>query len=600
MSGENGYHDGHQNGTGSRLTSAFQSPNPDSLPPQNIEAEKTVIGAILWDDAILVEIVPTLRFHHFYRGDHQDVFRVIEQLYEEGTKVTTLSVADRLETLGIFERIGGNDFLADVTAFIPNGLLALRGIPAAQIVKEKAKLRATEEAAIEVIRRIRGQEELPDDVLDSMVDQLEHARADEEDDAPPSVPPSRMNGAAFNGLAGEIIGVIAPYTEACPEALIIQFVAAFGNLIGRHAHWRLNATNHYTNLAACLVAPTGAGKGTAWDATKWLLMRCNENWKTIKTLSGLTSGEGLIEKIRDAGGTLLAVETEFGRFLANMTRQGNTLADVFCQAWEGTALDVPTKQNSIRYDMPHFTAIGHITPSRLRRKVGVDEIESGFVNRILWAHAYLARTLPSGEDFDELTNMLSPYVQRLTFAAEFGSTHATFNKPMKRLPKAEEVWKGMYESLRVRPATLHGSATGRAAPYVMRLAAIYAILDREFDVGLSHLEAAMAVWEYCDQTALHLFGDPRNDRKMGKLLDALEKAKGGLTKTQIRRQVYRSHLTLMELDGVLGQALASGHVVYKEESTKGAPRHVYLLRRDLGNCALSALSARGLQSHDEQ
>ncbi len=593
----NGHANGHANGSPARITSAFQSPNADRLPPQNIEAELSLIGSILWDNAELPRVVEIVRPIDFYRDTHQIVWNGVVELWSRGSAVDTVTLANHLEELGMFDRIGGIEFLAKATTIVPH---AANAVYYAEIVKAKAKSRLAEEQAIEVIRRVRGQRHLADDVLDQMASAIDSMRPEEDEAIAAVPPPFKMADEAFHGLAGEIVEVIAPYTEACREALLIQFYAAFGNLIGRHAHCRVNATNHYTNLAVCIVAPTGCGKGTSWDAIKWSLSRCNESWQTIKTLSGLTSGEGLIEKIRDAGGTLLAVETEFGRFLSNMARQGNTLSDVFCQAWEGMALDVPTKQNSIRYETPHFTAIGHVTPSRLRAKVGREEIESGFVNRIAWIHAYLARLLPNGEDFDELTNLLNPYVQKLTFAAEFGRGHDVFKKPMKRLPRAEKLWNEVYESLRIRPETLHGTATARAAPYAMRFAMINAILDREFDVDLKHLTSALAIWDYSDQTAANLFGDPCQDRRFSKLYEALTKTEEGLTKTQIRRQVFRSHLTAIELDTLLSKAVASGHIVCHEKPSLGPKKHVYLLRRNLRKCAQPRTSALPAQDDESK
>ena len=79
--------------------------------------------------------------------------------------------------------------------------------------------------------------------------------------------PSRLSqapDAAFYGLAGEIVRLIEPHSEADPVALLIQILAAFGNCAGRSAHFRVEGDRHYTNINAVLVGQASKGrKGTS-------------------------------------------------------------------------------------------------------------------------------------------------------------------------------------------------------------------------------------------------------------------------------------------------------------------------------------------------
>ena len=73
-----------------------------------------------------------------------------------------------------------------------------------------------------------------------------------------------------------------------------------GSLIGRSAHFRVNATRHYTNLFLVIVGNSAhARKGTSWDVVSWLLKAVDPDWHKDRIKSGLASGEGLIWLVRD-------------------------------------------------------------------------------------------------------------------------------------------------------------------------------------------------------------------------------------------------------------------------------------------------------------
>jgi hypothetical protein len=135
-------------------------------------------------------------------------------------------------------------------------------------------------------------------------------------------------------------------------------------------------------------------------------------------------------------------------------------------------------------------------------------------------------------------------------------------RPFTRDRHANELWNSVYRSLRVRLPGHYGSATARAAALTMRLALIYALLDRDLFVRREHLESALAVWEYCDATAKVLFGDGYADRTMQKLLDGIRAEPGGLSRNDINRKIFGGHLGKDELSELLELARNNGHLVY--------------------------------------
>src|SRR5262249_52788028 len=101
------------------------------------------------------------------------------------------------------------------------------------------------------------------------------------------------------GLAGDIIGLIGPHTEADPAALLLQFHAAFGNAVGRSPYFRSEGDRHCTNLFITLVGETAKGrKGTSWAYPRRIVGDADPTWQH-RIASGLSSGEGLIWQVRD-------------------------------------------------------------------------------------------------------------------------------------------------------------------------------------------------------------------------------------------------------------------------------------------------------------
>jgi hypothetical protein len=109
-----------------------------------------------------------------------------------------------------------------------------------------------------------------------------------------------LNEDALHGLAGEVVRAIEPYTESDPVALLMQFIAYFGNIIGRDpmegsAYYVVEADKHYPNLFVVLVGETSKSrKGTSAGRIRDIMMAVDSDWVSGCTANGLSSGEGVI------------------------------------------------------------------------------------------------------------------------------------------------------------------------------------------------------------------------------------------------------------------------------------------------------------------
>lgn len=121
----------------------------DRLPPQNLEAERSVLGSVLLDNDVLHEIVPMLAVADFYRDVHQTIYAAIRDLYDEGKGIDAVTLADELTRRDQFDKVGGDETLTEIVNSVPH---AANARYYAGIVREKAIGRQLIDSATEIIR----------------------------------------------------------------------------------------------------------------------------------------------------------------------------------------------------------------------------------------------------------------------------------------------------------------------------------------------------------------------------------------------------------------------------------------------------------------
>lgn len=373
----------------------------------------------------------------------------------------------------------------------------------------------------------------------------------------------------FHGLAGEIVHVIEPHTEADPVALLVQLLAAFGSAIGRSAHFTAEADKHFGNLFVVLVGISSKGrKGTSWGHIRRLFAHADQHWESFCLQSGLSSGEGLIWSVRDAvekpikdkktGQTvleeidpgvtdkrLLVQESEYASVLRVAGRDGNTLSALLRDAWDKGRLQTMTKNSAARATGAHVSLIGHVTADELRRELSSTEAANGFANRFLWVCAKRSKELPEGGSLQ--AEELQPLIGRLAVAIE----SAKQTGELRRDDAARALWRGVYHDLSEGEPGLAGAVTSRSEAQTMRLALLYALLDGADCIRHEHLTAALALWEYVESSARHVFGDSLGDPIADDILRALRSSPNGLNRTDIR-ELFQRH----QSSDRVGQALA--------------------------------------------
>ena len=411
---------------------------------------------------------------------------------------------------------------------------------------------------------------------------------------------STLNEAALHGLPGEIVRTIEPHTESDPAALLIQLLVAFGSLVGRGPHYRVEGDQHHANLFAVLVGKTSKGrKGTSWGRVHQIFKRIPD---CPKVVSGLSSGEGLKYHVRDeleksttdkhgkstmeivnSGVTdkrLLVKESEFAQVLKQASRPGNTLSATVREAWDSGHLVNLTKNDPIEATGAHVAIIGHITQDELKRELTSTERGNGFANRFLFIFTQRTKLLPFGGDMPE--KHIALFAQRIENAAAKARTRTQ----LAMTEPARVVWERVYAKLSEDRDGLFGAVTGRSEAQVVRLALVYALFDSAKAIDAPHLLAALALWEYCDESAAFIFGTSLGDSVADELLRAFKESSAGMTRTEIRR-LKSNHISAERLDAALDLLERKELVTREKRQTGGAPVELWT--------AMSAQKAQNAQ-----
>lgn len=393
---------------------------------------------------------------------------------------------------------------------------------------------------------------------------------------PPEGWPEELSGEAFYGLAGEIVHTITPHTEADPNAILLQLLIGFGNLIGRTAYVVNDGTRHYMNEFCVLAGKSGRSrKGTSWARSFPALEAADSVWANTRIESGLSSGEGLIEPVKDiegenAGQTerrLLLIEPEFASVLTAASRQGNVLSPMCRSSWDTGILQALTKSPT-RASGAHISIIGHITNEELKDKLTKTEQANGFANRFIWICVRRKRKL-SRHKYRLDMNALN---ERFAAAARFASAV----REIDLAPETENQWDDYYYSLPDETPGIFGALTDRAEGHVSRLAAIYALLDQSAVIRPKHLQAAIALWEFSERCVRYIFGEKTGTPIGDAILSALRSAPAGLTRSEISR-IFHNHQNRDMVAQCMSSLAYSQQIESVQIATNGRPKEVWRL-----------------------
>lgn len=392
-----------------------------------------------------------------------------------------------------------------------------------------------------------------------------------------------LDSAALYGVSGAIVEAVAPFTEADPAGILASWLTTVGVLLGRTRTISVAGGGVQTaNLFTILVGDSATGrKGTAVGVAQTAARLAYPDLDRV-IVTGLGSGEGLVTHLRreveQAAKTgavaeyrVLVDESEMARLLAAMGREGSTLSAILRAAFDGTALGRTVVAGGGMVTWHHVGVLGQVTPEELRERLSVSDRTNGFANRFLWVAVRRQRLVPfASSPRQHVPTEMTDFVgEAIADAAKIGQ--------LTMSDEASDEWERAYADIGLGQARRFGTLaalTSRETTLILRLATIYALLDRTTIVSADHVRAARAVVDYSHASVRWVWRASTGDPEADSLLETL-RTEGPVTWTDLRRD---QGLRGAEADRVVSVLVDAGLVqVVTESSGRGRPRRLLTL-----------------------
>jgi hypothetical protein len=324
---------------------------------------------------------------------------------------------------------------------------------------------------------------------------------------------------AYHGVAGCHLRNIEKNSEAHPAGILALFLSGFGSIVGMDAYMRVEDNLHFPMVNIIVTGQSSRSrKDTAMGRALRPLKAADPLWAGECIKQGFSSGEAVVAYFttRYKMGMpvrLFVTDTEFKTTLTICAREGNTLSEVYRHMFNADALEVNTKKDSIGVPCSCGTSAGLITKAELRDVLKESEMVSGFVNRYMTILVHRVKKISRPARVTDPAIIAERVVieTRLKMAVQWVKVGANEIDPVDKTKglrmtwgdEAGEAWDKFYNNLGDEDADY----LTRAEVMVMRLAMIYALLDMASVIELVHLNAALAVWHYAEQSSRLVYED---------------------------------------------------------------------------------------------
>ena len=397
--------------------------------------------------------------------------------------------------------------------------------------------------------------------------------------------PSPLGDAAYHGPVGNYLRAIEPHSEGDPAAILAQTLVCLGNAMGRDPYFMVEDTRHGTNIFTVVVGDTAvARKGTSLGRARSLVQAADPDWgKNNHGEGGLSTPEGLINAVCDIPETedshigtkdkrLLAAMGEFTETLMRMKRDDNPLSTTLRSAWDGNTLRTLTRKAPMTATDAHISVIGHITEADLTDQLSKVNVFNGFGNRFLWVMAKRSKFLAFGGEvhIKDLPEIVAE-VQAALYWAQECKRCIDFDG------KSKKMWPTLYADLGRGESGRFGAITDRAEAQVRRLALIYAVMDQSPRIRREHLNAALEVWRYCEESAAYLFADAPANPVEGTVLRLLQETDDWISRSEINRRGFKGQVKAYLLTSALNGLRERELIEHQRMPTRGRTRTEYRL-----------------------
>ncbi len=430
------------------------------------------------------------------------------------------------------------------------------------------------------------------------------------------------------GLVGDVARAASKANQEVNEhAAALAYMTVLAAGLGRGCYLSVGDDWHHPRLFALHVGRSGRGrKGTSTKLATRILRKLEELHPEVAFQShngGQSSREGLAMKIHDGfkegkndvepihDKRLWVLESEFANTLHQTRRDGNTLSAALRDAWDGTGIKPATKTAPISATKPHINLLGHITPTELVDLMKARELSNGFANRfiVIWAEQPGLDAMPGFTSEEDLEVLVERTAEVLRFAQADRFAEGDHTR-MELSIEARERYKKVYRD------ELQDRAGGeriaglliRRAPYLLRLAMLFALTDKSYRIELHHLDVALHWIRYWVDSVRFIFASAEEEERSEKVrdtgrrilehIDTFESA----SRTDLMSNCFQGHITKDLLDAALDDLLKESPPAIEVEvraRTNGRGSGTKIYRRPSANPANSAKRVVSVEENGE-
>lgn len=359
------------------------------------------------------------------------------------------------------------------------------------------------------------------------------------------------------GIFGEIGRIAADGTEVNPFAACMNAMVFFSACVGRGVFLNIGNKAHHVRLFALHVGRSSYARKGDGLSLQW---RINKEMERLILQDGDAFSEGLIPRIHTGGLSsreglaamlhdgykhgkdevapifdkrLWIVEEEFANVLHQTRRDGNTLSSALREGWDGGSIKPATKGQGMWASDPHFAISGAITPHELGDLMSAREMSNGFANRfiIFWAERTGLTPYPETTPSHIVSELARKILAIIAFAkgdycwdSDPGRSSQN-NRQMGLTPDAAKLYADLYrkELNKNTDGQLVGGLTARRPPYLLRMAALFALSDLTLKIDVQHIRAALAWVRYWRESVKFIFNDAKEEAEQAKTCDKAER-----------------------------------------------------------------------------
>ncbi|MFD1547178.1 DUF3987 domain-containing protein [Nonomuraea guangzhouensis] len=366
----------------------------------------------------------------------------------------------------------------------------------------------------------------------------------------------QVSPVVYSGLLGRIVQTITPHSEADPVGILGALLSAFSSAITNLPQVVYGTQCQTLSTWIVLIGNTGMGrKGTATRAALQVVKGALPDWAKSTVLEGCPqSGPAYVSTLADMNGNALMIEEEFADLLKVSARY-KSFGKAIRRSWEGASISNRTKEAVIHVDAPHVSIIGNVTPAEFAGSIGKADRAGGTLNRFLCLFVERSKKIKLSEQISVYawSELMRPLVREFRNAVAFARDVEEVTVSRSAMALWDDQLSEMIDSMTLGREAMEQFAA-RAADYVWRLSALYALADRRDEITTRDLEAATGLVSYMCDSVTYLSPDVANaggsaEETVGTRVEQFIKAAGseGVNSTALFRKFGRKAAEMNEI-----------------------------------------------------